>query len=318
MSEDRAGLIEKVKKLFAMAQRSKGNDGSSNEAEASAAMAKAQELLAKYNLDIRAIQDSAKRDEGKREKTKINRSAMYKWQQTFWKALCEANHCFHWVQEANEPRKEGKSRWVKRHVILGSEANVTIVQMMGEYLTDTIEQLIPYPNTERLSKSAISWREGCAERLVERIQEKAERMKKEGVKVDGVQSTALAVRDMVQAEYAANYDSAYGKGAYARKLQASADWEANRLEREAKWALETKKEEERLATLTPAQRRKEDERSDREDARWRQRCYRDQQREASRLDHSAYRAGRSKANDINLDDQLKSSASAGALKGNRS
>lgn len=171
-----ASIIEKIKKLFAIGQRRHNNDGSSNEAEAAAAMAKAQDMLTKYNLDLRTVQDATAEKKGaveggKRDQVQIKRSAMYYWQQKFWKAIAEANYCFHWVVDTQEPRGD---RWrrVKRHVILGSEVNVTVVQMMGEYLTQTMEDILPYPNNERLSRSAMSWREGCAERLIQRVKRK--------------------------------------------------------------------------------------------------------------------------------------------------
>lgn len=307
MTEQQTSIIDKIKKLFAMGNRATNHDGSSNEAEASAAMAKAQELLAKYNLDLKMVQDQVKtvgQEEvvGKREKTQINKSAMYKWQKEFWAGLAEANFCWHWIVEVREDIKNSwKVRKVKRHVILGSEANVIAVQMMGEYLCETIERLLPYPNVERLSKAAISWREGCAERLIERIKENAERMKNEGVKSEGSSSTALAVRDMVQAEYAANFDAAIGKGSHARMLKREADWEAGRAKREAERAAQALT----VKAETPAEMRKRQEREKKEQAKWHRRWAREQEREAERLDYRAYSAGRTKGNTVSLDDQLK-------------
>jgi hypothetical protein len=311
-------IIEKIKKLFAIANRKSNNDGSSNEAEAAAAMEMAQTLLAKYNLDLRTIQDTEKATGtaqevgGKREKTQINRSAMYRWQQQFWKALAEANYCFHWVTEVREPYQKKYSwgmvthyRKVKRHVILGSEANVAVVQMMGEYLTEVMERLLPFSNTERLSNSALSWREGCAERLIERIKAKMERMKAEGVTSEGVACTALAVRDMAEAEYAANYDAQYGKGVHARSLARNAEWEAGRAAREAEEATKLVKLQEERAKETPAQREKREAKERREQEREERRWQRESYREACRLDGASYNAGRRKANDINLDSQIK-------------
>jgi Protein of unknown function (DUF2786) len=198
-------IIEKIKKLFAMANSAKNHDGSSNEAEASAAMAKAQELLAKYNLDLHTVQDAATAAGqisavDKREEAKINRSAMYRWQQQFWKRIAEANYCFHWVSVVRE-EYSGKDSWgervtknrkVKRHVILGGEANVAAVIAMGEYLTEVMERELPYTNAERLSNAAVSWREGMAERLAERIEAKMKSLKKNGFAAsDGTQVTAL-------------------------------------------------------------------------------------------------------------------------------
>jgi hypothetical protein len=42
-----------------------------------------------------------------------------------------------------------------------------------------------------------------------------------------------------------------------------------------------------------------------EEARWRAKYYRQQEKEANRLDHSAYRAGSKAAETVNLDGQLK-------------
>jgi hypothetical protein len=309
-------IVEKIKKLFAMANRASNNDGSSNEQEASAAMAKAQELLAKYNLDMKTIQDSAKRtangevETAKRDKQQINRSAMYTWQRTFWAGLAEANYCFHWITPARAKTNKGADRWVKRHVILGSEANVAAVTVMGEYLTETMERLLPYTNKERLSRSAISWREGCAVRLIERIQEKMEAMKRSGFKAaDGTQVTALAVVDVHEKEYAANYDAAYGAGAYARSKQRSAEWTAQAAQR-------TRDAEEEKARLlgseTPEQREQREARELKaaakqraKDAAWTERYYRREARKAARRDLAAYARGCKKADSVNLDAQIK-------------
>src|ERR1051325_11273616 len=93
---------------------------------------------------------------GPRKREQINRSAMYKWQQNFWKALAEANYCWHWVTETIDESKYNRKRRVKRHVILGSEVNVAAVVVMGEYLTEVIERELPYENREALSKAALS------------------------------------------------------------------------------------------------------------------------------------------------------------------
>lgn len=314
-----SSVVEKIKKLFAMANRKTNNDGVSNEAEAASAMAKAQELLAKYNLDLAAIQDSIKENpkggpaSGPREKVRIARSAMYRWQQKFWAALAEMNYCFHWIVTVDEehPRRPGIWREVKRHVILGSQANVTVVQMMGEYLTETLERIIPFENADALSRSAISWREGAADRLIERLRENMRKMKEEGFDVEGTKCTALAVQDLHEKEYAANYDAQYGQGAYVRMKQSQAEWDVKLKERQKKYA------EERARTLageTPEQRkvreRKESKAAAKQaasDARFWERQYRREQREASRRDISAYARGSKAANSINLDSQLRDS-----------
>jgi hypothetical protein len=56
------------------------------------------------------------------------------------------------------------------HIFVGRKANVITAQLMYQYLTQTIEDLVPITNNnERLSRSAMSWKEGCADRLCERL-----------------------------------------------------------------------------------------------------------------------------------------------------
>jgi hypothetical protein len=308
-------IVEKIKKLLSLANRAQGNDGTSNEAEAASAMAKVQELLAKYNLDMHAVTDSVSTKSavdamGPREEVKINRSAMYRWQQTFWSELAELNYCFHWVTTVYEQKPKGGTRKIKRHVVLGSAANVAAVLAMGEYLTEVMERELPYPNVERLSNAAISWREGCAERLIERLKDKVATMKREGFKAeDGSQVTALAVQDLHEKEYAANYDARWGAGSYARMKKRNAEWEAKAAEA-AKTARDER--EKMLGSETPEQRAKREKAEAKAEAKARaqwakdsERYWRRQQREAERRNIAAYSRGVHKAESVNLDSQIK-------------
>lgn len=286
-------VIRKIQKLLALGKRG------GTEAEASTAMDMAQELLAKYNLDM-AIIDKAVVEGGtvaapeKREKTKIDRSAMYKWQQSLCRRIAEANYCWYWVQEVREPvgkPKDGyqKFRMVKRHLILGREANVAAVTFMYEYLVETLEDILPYPHVERLSRSAISWREGAAERLAERIEAKAYAMRNPDKEASTtVKETGLMLRSVVQSEYAANYDSLYGVNAYANAV---ARQEVRKAEEAAK-----PKVEPTAAQIAAAEKANQ--------KYWKQR-ERQRQQELERRDHTAYRAGRVVGNEISLQDRLE-------------
>src|SRR5438105_14791415 len=87
-------IIDKIRKLFALA----GNNTS--EAEAASAMAKAQEMLASYNLEMSMLDTAEvkKHDQadGKRTKEKVERSAMFAYIRKLWEALAEANFCVYW------------------------------------------------------------------------------------------------------------------------------------------------------------------------------------------------------------------------------
>lgn len=309
-------VIRKIQKLLELGH-------SSNEAEANLAMARAQELLAKYNLDVAMVKETVV--EGgtvaaapeKREKTKVSRSAQYAWQRQLWKTLAEANFCYHWITKVYEGKRgSGKQSKVpvKRHMVLGRESNVLVVSMMGAYLEDTMERILPYPNSERMSRSALSWKAGCAERLCERINENAERMKRESVNASA-DSTALVLRDVFQREYTANYDACWGAGAWTRKQIADSQWEAGREERQQQAEAETlRKEKEWLLYLqneTPQQkkeREREDEkkrlREERANARWVNSYHKERARERAKVDGEAYDSGREHAESISLSTQV--------------
>jgi hypothetical protein len=320
-------LIRKIQLLLNLGERSHGNEN-----EAAAAMAKAQDLLAQYNLDLATVKDkvvaggTAEREaESKRDYTVIKRSAMYKWQQKLMRTLSEANYCVYWTHEVKEelyytPEKRERmmleedkktvSRWVKRHRVLGRLVNTTAVLVMADYLFDAIERLVPYAQKDRLSREANIWREGCVDRLCERIQEKAERMREADYAKDGEKaySTAIMVKRMDEAEEIANYDHQWGAGAWARQQAKNAQWNADYREREAKQAAEQKA---LLASETPeakAKRLAEEAKQAAKDQKYwdrvRARYQRESDKQETRRNSAAYRTGRHTGNDIGLDGQL--------------
>lgn len=322
MSTD--NIIRRIQKLLELSNNP-------NENEASAAAAKVTELLAQYNLDLAVIRQTAVAGgtvvaEEKREKTKVNRSAMYAWQRELWAAIAESNFCWHWVVDewTGKYDRSFNRTYVKRHVILGSESNAKAATILGEYLCDTIERLLPYPNTERLSRSAISWRTGCAETLKQRINTQTAELK-ERKAAEGASSTALTLRDVFQKEYEANYDAQYGEGAYARKLANDAEWDAARAEREASYAQAEAEEEalrvKALADETPAQRERRLKREEKEEEAQRKRNRRasnaywnKQDRENAKIDRSAYRQGIEAGVSISLSKQVDSKGAAAPVR----
>jgi hypothetical protein len=230
-------IIRQIQLLLNLANAGKHSKDKATEQEALTAMAKAQELLAKYNVDISVVgqrPEPGSPVDAKREQAKSARTAQYDWQEKLMKAICEANFCWHWITEVWETervmrggkvKKFDRPHKMRRHVVLGSEVNRTVVEMMYGYLIDTIEGLLPYPNAERLSNDAHIWRRGCVDRLCERIKEKAKRMGEiDPTQNTESQTTALAIRSVRDSEYMANYDARYGAGAYARRKEQEAYW----------------------------------------------------------------------------------------------
>jgi hypothetical protein len=289
-------IVRKIQLLLNLGNKA------TNENEAALAMGRAQELLAKYNLDMATIK-AAEVEGGtapqkeKREQTKIDRSAMYKWQRDLCRSIAEANYCWYWVAEMLEDEERvsaGKSyrHKVKRHMILGKESNVAAVMCMYGWLAELIEDLCPYRNKERNSKSGVSWKEGCAERLGERIRQKAYAMQNPAPSANTeVKETGLMIRSLVKTEYEANYDAWYGEGAFARAMAARDRWK-----------------EQRAAEPAPEKSAAEKEKEAKASKRWWEKYQRQQQRELARKDIKAYNAGREVGEEISLGERLAGAA----------
>lgn len=295
-TEATESIIRKIQKLLELGSRSKGN-----EEEAARALEAAQTLMAKHNLDVAVVRETAVAGgtvpvEAQRERKNINRSAQYDWQKSLWKTIADCNFCWHYITTFDE--KDGKNRAgdtkykrVKRHVIIGTVENVTMVHMMGDYLCDTIERLLPFSdNRERLSRDAISWRAGCAKRLEERIHR--QRFDRQNMQSDNSPGTGLAirVRDIEMSEYKANYDFSYGKGAYAR-LEAAEKERAEKHKSEV--AVEPPPE-------TPAETRKRE----KDEERWRVQQRRQAERDARKYNSSMFREGYREGGTISLSTQI--------------
>lgn len=199
-SEEMKRVIDRVQKLLTRSKTSRGN----SESEAETAMRLAQDLMSKYNLDMAEIEAASTNKEtaAERVKEETKGRAMYKWQRQLAKYVAEANFCYHiiksgytWVPRhwSDEEPVEGaglysrfngvvpegikyvagRNKLTIAHVFVGRKANVITAQLMYNYLTQAIEDAVPVENNaQRLSRSAMSWKEGCADRLCERLAKK--------------------------------------------------------------------------------------------------------------------------------------------------
>jgi hypothetical protein len=311
-------VVRKIQLLFNLAERAAGN-----EVEAAAAMAKAQDLLEKYNLDLATVQDAvvaggtnATKEEIRREKADAKRNATYAWTQDLYRAIAEANYCKYWAAETRiENEKTGRVRWVKRHRVLGRVDNTTVVLMMGDYLYATIMRLLPHDKSSWLSADAIAWCDGCVERLTERIKAKAEAARTPDYATQGETGycTALAVKSMVEREAQGNYEAEHGIGSWAKKLEREAVyavyWSAEAVAlREAEAA---KKLAVKLAAETPAEkktREREEARAEKRNQAYSERYWdradRRQEREARKRSSSAFQSGRAVGGSIGIDGQV--------------
>ena len=239
-------VVERVRKLLALAARNP------NEAEATAAAAKAQELLASYNLDMATV-ENAEGASGAREDAKV-RGGMYHYERDLWAEVARLNFCIHfstrqWMTRRPELRAPDGTL-VRRavrylafaHRVVGRKVNTAATRALAQYLLQTIERLcrerLGHDNSQFFTSWAVSYREGMAERIMEKLAERRRHLLNEEQKkarkaaaearhaaMAGESSaTALTLASLEKSEKDANTDFIYGDGTSAR-------WAAQRAER---------------------------------------------------------------------------------------
>ena len=241
LTPEAQAAIRKIEKLLALA----GNNP--NEAEAAAAMAKVQELLAQYNLDMASVGD-APVDKSRGEQRL--KGGLYKWQRALWKSVAELNFCMYWSTYEIDMSKRAvyKNQWGERrmgrktfkHKVLGRRVNVVSTQIMAEYLEQAIERLVRdrlnQDHTQFFTKWAASYREGVASRLQNKLYKRRQEMKAEEERKEreraaqsrhpaAAPSSGVDLATYTQSEHDANVDHLYGEGTSAR-------WAAERYQAE--------------------------------------------------------------------------------------
>lgn len=258
LTEAQEKLYGRIQKLLNLAS------SNPNEAEATAAAAKAQELLTEYNLDASLIGAVGK--EGAQREDMKTRGGFYKFQRYLWANVADLNFCLYWTQIYYETKdvwdKDRYSgRWVKnnrpyqqkRHRLIGKKVNVAATVAMAQYLEGAVERIVRAKisgDNQKYSAWAVSFREGCIARICEKLQarqianeearRKADQEAMQKAQASGFStSRALALADVKQAEEDDNIDFAFGAGTAAKRRarQQEQAEEAARIEREyTAWA----------------------------------------------------------------------------------
>jgi hypothetical protein len=327
-SEAMRSIMEKIEKLLRLANN---ND---NEHQAAQALAKANEYLAQYNLDVATVERHSG-ETGKREEQRVM-GGMHVYQRNLWRSIAELNFCFYWTMKVRA--KEGslaakrKRRFTHEHKLIGRVVNVRATQNMADYLEKTIERLC----RDRLggdagkqfySSDAVSYREGIADRVIEKVNDrrwemitkerraKAEREKaaRESGRADAVTGTAITLFDYSQQENDANTDFIYGEGYSAKERADRARYAQERAETKAReeaeytaWA----KDNPELARQKEEEARKEREKNE---ARWSRRRYREP-KERKPGDMNAYYAGLEAGEKVSIDQQVSDGANVRRIK----
>lgn len=249
LGADAQKVVERVQKLLTLAANNQ------NAEEAASATAKAQELLAAYNLDMAAVEEASGKRSGKREDAKL-KGGVYQYQRDLWGAVAELNFCLYWTQKAGG-RQERRKRdswsgemvtrsvyvtWYQ-HRVVGRMVNTAASKAMAQYLEQAIERLLrerlgdkpgankSYVTKMLFSRWAVSFREGAAASVIEKVYERRreflneETRKKHEVEKkareagrEGVSTaTALTLHTYIDQETDANMDFLYGEGWSAKQ-----------------------------------------------------------------------------------------------------
>lgn len=224
-------IVTKIQKLLALAR-----DGGATEGEANSAMEMAQRIMLANNLSMATVEAAGEvAQDGKRIKDEArgvnkNRSwAQYPWQRNLMDEIGRVN----FVRVSEKWGRSEGGGWKGKvrqtgYTLIGREGNVVAAKEMFTYLMTTINRLLMERNegdhTQNMSRSSLSWKEGCADRLRERLGERFDAMIAEQQREvrereaaarhpsAAATGTALVVvmKDYAQAEEDANADLVFG------------------------------------------------------------------------------------------------------------
>lgn len=312
-------LLARVDKLLALAANNP------NEAEAASAAAKAQDLLAAYQLDMSALELADGKKHGRREEKKL-KGGLYQWQRDLWHNVAQLNFCLYWFIRG---LRKGTNY---QHRLIGRTSNVVGTKLMAEYLEQAIERIARdhYDNnpSRYFSKAGIAFREGMSARICQRLRDRRREQIEEDRRKAAEQkarashpasapstSTALTVVDVTRTEHDANaefeYDLQNGPGEYARMMklrvvyraEQQAEQDAIEAERLA-WIAANPEEHARREAAKAEQERKDAEREARREARNAKRRKGTERPWKSGVRHDDYFEGLERGDDVSLDQQI--------------
>ncbi len=187
--KDKPKIVDTIRKLLALSE-------SANEHEAAAAAEKAQELLARHNIDLFEVED-VKEEQPVERGSSETRSQV--WRRYIYGAIGKMYFCKYYYDTIERPFSKSTRGFVLRdlHVFTGQSHNIDVAKMVAAYLCATVMRLANegshnYPRQER-ARYKKSFHNACTFRLRQRIGERVEHTKQiETVVSDGRNLPALA------------------------------------------------------------------------------------------------------------------------------
>lgn len=219
-------VIDRIQKMLNLAR-----NGGATEGEAQAAMDAAEKTMQKYNLTMAEVEagGGSAGAGSKRTKHSSKGKAQYEFQQQLMIVCAEVNYCVALKQtnyRNNRPMVGG-------FLLIGREANVIATRELFDYLNATTERLafeyVGSDNRQRLSRAAVSFKTGCAERLAERLRyrhddaivKQAQEARARNAAPTSGTALAIVMVDYARAEMDANEDARWSlpEGTTARRRQ---------------------------------------------------------------------------------------------------
>lgn len=323
LSPETLEAVEKIKKLLNLAAKNPSKE------EAASAASKAQELLAKYNLDVATVGEISP-EAGKREQAAVD-GGFYAYQRRLWGAVAGLNFCLHWNQQYWTTGKRytagvGSEIVTKkvlkyRHALIGRVVNVRSTMAMASYLSQAVERItqehLKVDAISRVSGYAVNFREGAVATIVEKLEERRavaldedERRRRDyerAMAAGASTSTAVTLAGLAKTERDANLDFKHGEGFSARVAAHRAQAARERAEEEKRYAEWAAANPEEVREREEEQRRREAKNASRRRGRW------SAGSSGKSVDWGAYRAGRDAGRAIGLDPQAEAKRAAGAL-----
>ena len=324
LSPETLKAVEKIKKLLDLAAKNPSKE------DAASAAAKAQELLAQYNLDVATVGEISP-EAGRREQAAVD-GGFYAYQRRLWGAVASLNFCLHWNQQyrtrgqrytngvGSEIVWKDVLKW--RHALVGRVVNVRATMAMAGYLSQAIERItrerIQADAISRVSGWAVNFREGAVMTIVEKLEERRavaldeeERRQRDyerAMAAGASTSTAISLASLAKTERDANLDHLYGEGWSAKRAAARAEAAARAAEEERQYAAWAAANPEEVRRREEERRRQDAKNASRRRGRW------SSGSSGKEVDWGAYRAGRDAGKAIGLDPQAEARKAAGLLK----
>lgn len=197
-------IVEKIKKLLALAT-------SSNENESTAAAEKASLLLAQYNL---SLADLGPNHQEEIDETGVETTSKFvTWKMMLLSGIAEANGC-----------NAMRNSYTGSMFLVGTSTNLIVCKHLYEYLSSAIERRAKYRKGNGRGLAYLNaFRVGCATRLRQRLLEQKQEMERSGIPGEGnaAATPGIVVRSMFEKNQQAIADYLENKGAKVKTRSGS-------------------------------------------------------------------------------------------------